>query len=583
MRLRGRLLLAFAVVIATMLGVMEIAARGWLRGNLESQMLDDMRGAATLASESLPETTAPDLRWDAIADRAGAALGDRVTFVAPDGRVLGDSEVAAADLASVENHAARPEIADAVRTGDGRARRFSATIHRDLFYVAHRAPSGVVVRVARSAAQVDEALAASRHSALVAGAIAALLAGILAFVLAEALSRPVLEIAEAARAMAGGFSRRIDVRRKDELGTLAGVLNGLAGGLARTIEEVTAERNRIAAVFAGMIEGVLVTDANARVVMVNPSLRELFGMRDEVAGRTPIEAVRSEELHRAIHEVLAGGRPGARTIEILGPPERTLDVRFSVLRGDDGAGIRGLVAVFHDVTEIRRLEHVRRDFVSNASHELKTPVAAILGASETLSGGALRDEAAGPRFVDLIARNAARLAALVEDLLDLSRLEAREGADALRSVDTAEALTRAATTHRDAAAAKRITLTVESASAGAVRGDSALLDRALTNLVQNAVRYTPEGGRVVLRGKRIADRVRIEVEDTGIGIPSNALSRIFERFYRVDPARSRELGGTGLGLAIVKHAVETMGGEVSVESTPGKGSTFAVTLAAWRD
>jgi two-component system phosphate regulon sensor histidine kinase PhoR len=227
---------------------------------------------------------------------------------------------------------------------------------------------------------------------------------------------------------------------------------------------------------------------------------------------------------------------------------------------------------------------VRKDFVANASHELKTPVAAILGASETLSDGAANDPVAGPRFLDVIARHASRLAALVDDLLDLSRLEARP-TEAMREVPAADALSRAAAAFRESAASKRIDLQVDPPARDtiAVRGDPALMDRALTNLVQNAVRYTAEGGRVRLRALEVHDGVRFEVEDTGIGIPPQALPRIFERFYRVDPARSRELGGTGLGLAIVKHAVESMGGTVAVRSVPDHGSTFSFTLPAWHE
>ena len=282
--------------------------------------------------------------------------------------------------------------------------------------------------------------------------------------------------------------------------------------------------------------------------------------------------------------MLGGKEPVGRMLTVHGPPERTMEVRFSILRGGEAgtSAISGLIAVFHDITELKRLEQVRRDFVANASHELKTPVAAILGASETLVDGAADDPDAAPRFLDAIRRNATRLAALIEDLLDLSRMEAKGQMMAPRAVRAGEALARAAAAFKESADLKRIRIEcVPADGVPAARGEPALLDRALLNLVQNAVRYTPEGGRVVLRAVPGDEHVRFEVEDTGIGIPPQALARIFERFYRVDPARSRALGGTGLGLAIVKHAVESMGGTVSVRSTPGHGSTFAFTLPIW--
>lgn len=420
---------------------------------------------------------------------------------------------------------------------------------------------------------------------IAAAVVAAAAAALTTVFVSNAFARPVEDLTSMARTMASGnLEQRADLRRKDELGDLGRALENLGVSLARTIREVTSERNRIAGVLAGMVEGVLVVDSTGHIVLVNPSLREILGIPADVAGNTVLEAVRSADLHEAIDGVLGGKEPVGRMLTVHGPPERTMEVRFSILRGGEAgsAAITGLVAVFHDVTELKRLEQVRRDFVANASHELKTPVAAILGASETLVAGAANDADAGPRFLDSIRRNASRLAALIEDLLDLSRMEARAGVLAPRAVRAGDALARAAAAFKDPAETKRIRIEcVPADGVPAARGEPALLDRALHNLVQNAVRYTPEGGRVVLRARPDGDLIRFEVEDTGIGIPPQALPRIFERFYRVDPARSRALGGTGLGLAIVKHAVESMGGTVSVRSTPGHGSTFAFTLPIW--
>ena len=595
---RGRLLLTHLAVALAVLAGVEIALDRSVRDRLSHQLREELDHEAALVAEAV--TGKPDdmPAMDALADRMGAALESRVTVIERDGRVTGESEVSLADLPAVDNHATRPEVLDAIAGGTGSAIRWSNTVRRRMLYVARIAEGGRVVRVARSMEDVDAAASGARRAVLATGLVAALLSAVLATTVSGALARPIRAVTEAARAMASGdLARRITLRRSDELGDLADALNDLAASFARTIDEVTEERNRLAAVLAGMVEGVLVVDASGRVVLMNPSLREILGMQSDATGRTVLEAIRSPELHEAVSAVLGGGAPMARVLTLPGPGTRsdemdrasdagrarTIEARFSVLRGEHtDARVAGLVAVFHDITDLKRLEQVRKDFVANASHELKTPVAAILGASETLIDGAANDPVAGPRFLDVIGRHATRLAALVDDLLDLSRLEAR-AADAMSVVHPADALARAASPFRESAAAKRIDLRVASAAddGPGVRGDPALMDRALTNLVQNAVRYTPAGGTVILRAVRVDGAVRFEVEDTGIGIPPQALARIFERFYRVDPARSRELGGTGLGLAIVKHAVEAMGGTVAVRSVPDHGSTFSFTLPIW--
>jgi len=587
---RGRLLLTHLAVALAVLAGVEIALDRAVRDRITNQLLDEMSREAALVVEAV-SATPPDLpTMDALADRMGAALVSRVTIIEPGGRVSGESGVPLAELAAVENHGSRPEVLEATANGTGRAIRWSTTVRRRMLYVAKFSPDGRVVRVARSMEQVDSATSAARRAVLGFGLAAALFSAVLATTVSGALARPIRAVTEAARAMASGdLSRRITMRRSDELGDLADALNDLAASFARTIDEVTEERNRLAAVLAGMVEGVLVVDASGRVVLMNPSLREILDIQSDASGRTVLEAVRSPDLHEAVSAVLGGGAPLARVLTLPGSSARpdgarTIEARFSVLRGERAEQrIAGLVAVFHDITDLKRLEQVRKDFVANASHELKTPVAAILGASETLIDGAANDPVAGPRFLDVIGRHAARLAALVDDLLDLSRLEARAG-EAMSEVHPADALSRAAAAFKESAAAKRIELRIVPVKEGpGVRGDTALMDRALTNLVQNAVRYTPAGGTVILRAVRQDGAVRFEVEDTGIGIPPQALARIFERFYRVDPARSRELGGTGLGLAIVKHAVEAMGGTVAVRSVPDHGSTFSFTLQIWQD
>lgn len=586
---RSRLLLTHLGVALAVLAVVVIALDLAVRDRLFRQLLVELEHEAALVAEAVAGEPADMEAMDAFADRMGAALESRVTVVEPDGLLSGDSEVPLSELPAVESHAERPEVIEALSDGSAHAIRWSTTVRTRMVYVAQRAGGGRVVRVARSTDQVDAAVRRARYAVMGIGLAAAFLSAVFATAVSGILAQPVRAITGAARDMAGGnLARRIHLSRSDDLGELANALNDLAASFARAIAEVTEERNRLAGVLAGMIEGVLVVDATGRVALMNPSLREILGIQSDVSGSTVLEAVRSPDLHAAVSAVLAGEAPLARVLTLPGSgmrseeSARTIEARFSILRGEgDDTRIAGLVAVFHDITDLKRLEQVRKDFVANASHELKTPVAAILGASETLATGAANDPVAGPRFLEVIGRHATRLAALVDDLLDLSRLEARAG-EAMTEVRPGDALARAAAAFRESAAAKRIDLRIEPlGDLPSVRGDPALMDRALTNLVQNAVRYTPAGGSVVLRAVQADGAMRFEVEDTGIGIPPQALPRIFERFYRVDPARSRELGGTGLGLAIVKHAVEAMGGAVAVRSVPDHGSTFSFTLPTW--
>ncbi len=580
MKIRARLVLTHLALVIAVVAGLEIVLFAGVRSRVRALFVEEMHGSAALIDQALAGAQGEPL--DETVDRFAHAIGSRVTIIAADGNVLADSDVPAERLASLESHADRPEVVEALRSGRGSSLRWSSTVKQDMLYAARRAPDGRVIRIARPAERVVGATRGAQRALLLLGALAVGAAVVLALAVSSRLARPLVSLTDAARVMAAGdLARRIESAGNDELAHLGAALNDLARSFGTTIDQVTAERNRLAGVLAGMVEGVLVVDAAGRVVMLNPSLRETFGIvQEDVAGRRVLEIARFAELHEWISSVLAGGEPLPKLLAIHAPHERTMEVRFSIL-GNQDSRVAGLVAVFHDVTDLRRLEIVRRDFVANASHELKTPVAAILGASETLAGGALADKEAATRFLGVIERNATRLAALVEDLLDLSRLETRGGAE-LREVRPAEALAKSAAHFRDQAAEKSITLTIVDANGvDAVRGDPALIERALTNLVQNAVRYTPKNGRVALRAVQTGDSVRFEVEDNGIGIPPQALPRIFERFYRVDPARSRELGGTGLGLAIVKHAVESMGGTVDVTSEPGRGSTFSFTLPVW--
>jgi two-component system, OmpR family, phosphate regulon sensor histidine kinase PhoR len=335
------------------------------------------------------------------------------------------------------------------------------------------------------------------------------------------------------------------------------------------------EERVLVAALEGIADGVWITDATGAVVRHNAALRRLLDAGEQVVGKRPLFLVRKGELHEAVLRACAGGASSVLEVVMEGPRPRVLEVQVATL----GGGLPGSAAVFRDVTELKRLERVRQDFVANVSHELRTPIAAILGYAETLQSGALGDAVHGPQMVDIIHRQSERLSELVSDLLELSRLDAGERPLPVGSVTVGEVVARAAEAVEPRASAKHITITHDVAPGLAARGDAKALEQVLVNLLDNAVKYTPEGGSVELTARHEASKVEVSVRDTGLGIEAKHLPRLFERFYRVDRGRSREMGGTGLGLSIVRHLVSAMGGDVRVQSQLGVGSTFTVTLS----
>ncbi len=409
---------------------------------------------------------------------------------------------------------------------------------------------------------------------LVAGLSAALLAALLSEYLARSIGGPIHELREAAEALRrGDLEHRIRSSRPDELGALAGAIDRMADEMVERVDAVRREEARLRTILDAMVEGVLVTNPEGVIVLTNAALTKLVGA--DVVGRRLDAAVRSAALQEAVERANAGA-----TLEIdfdvtSAGHRRTIAAQLAPLRGRDG-----VVAVLHDITQLRRVEKVRRDFVANVSHELRTPLTAIRGFAETLVDG-VPDEAMRARFIQTIHFNAQRLHALVEDLLQLSHAESPDSELEIVPIDAVE-LARGVIAGLESRAAEKVQeleLVVEG-RADLALADPRALDQVLVNLVDNAIKYTPDCGRIEVRAKREAGCVVLEVKDTGPGIPEKHLDRIFERFYRVDKGRARAQGGTGLGLSIVRHLVARMGGEVSVRSTVGEGTTFVVRLEA---
>lgn len=546
-----------------------------LRAHAQEQRLTEssLIAAAVRAVGAWDTATA-----DPLVREFASRVHDRVTLVAPDGRVVADSAIPVWRLPSVTNHGARPEVVEAIRTGRGVAQRQSVTVHRNLSYAATRidGPGGEwVLRLAVSTALEEVTRAALWRLLGVGGALGLLVAAGMSWLAVALAARPLRRLTETARAMVHDLSVRSRIDLDDDVGALAGALDELADNLASTLGKLERERDRLGAILESMAEGVLVTDARGQVVLANRALREMFLLGGDVEGREPIEVVRNADLHELFAEAARSSVPTSRELSIEGVRPRRVMARVAPV---EQAGA-GAVAVLSDVTELRRLETVRRDFVANVSHELRTPVAAIRGAAETLLlGGAQKAETAF-EFATMIDRHAERLHRLVEDLLELSRIEARELRIDPAPLELRAEAERARELLSLAAQARRTKVRVE---VGELRvlADRAALEHVLTNLLENAIKYSPEASVVTVRAERRGETVRTLVEDDGPGIEARHLPRLFERFYRVDAGRSRQVGGTGLGLAIVKHLAEAMGGAVGVESTVGRGSRFWIDLPA---
>jgi two-component system, OmpR family, phosphate regulon sensor histidine kinase PhoR len=587
---RGKLFLVSLALLVVSVAVSEIYLVPAVERDLTGRIEEDLHVRLELVAERAATlaTAEGTHDWDALADRLGPAAQARVTLIRADGVVVGDSEVSRESLQKLDNHRTRPEVDSAFAGHSSDNIRYSTTIQKRMLYAAMAVPggSGMVARLSLPLAWVDGAKARVRSLVLGGAAIALVAALLVSVVAAELMSRRLRSLTAVARRMAmGDLDARTRLESADELGELGSTLDHLAKNLSRSVQELRADRDLLGRILESMREGVLVMDVEHRILLANPSLRDLLLLDSDVVGRSTIEVIRNAELQRIIEKASAAREAVTGEIEIGGLKPRRLLVQAARLTGEP----RALLLVLFDVTEMRRLETIRRDFVANVSHELRTPVASVRSAAETVRMAMSTDPKAADQFLEIIERNARRLGELIADLLDLSRLESNEFRLNLEPVDLAAAIDKSIAPFAERYAARHIEVKVDvERDCPSPMADKHGLDRVLSNLIDNALKYCPEGSTVVVSsgaidGIRGMDgKVRIAVSDNGPGIEARHLPRLFERFYRIDYGRGRDLGGTGLGLSIVKHLVEAMKGEVSVTSTAGQGATFAFTLPAAR-
>jgi two-component system phosphate regulon sensor histidine kinase PhoR len=570
--------LAGLVVLGVLVTV--VAAERGLREAETQRALEALRERAEVAAAQLcPLTTKPGAAAepDALCDRLGAAMGTRVSLIAPDGALLGDSWIDADELASIESHAQRAEVLEAFARGVGMDVRRSTTSGRELHYLALPCPGGGAVRVASEVESEAASFAALRRRLAAAGGVGLLVATGAAWLLSRYAFGPIREMRRLAASIAGGhLEGRLPTSAGDELSPIAGAINQLAEQLRLRLEEVTQEKEQLGAVLEGMVEGVLVVDAKGSVLLANSRLREFYDLTGDLLGRPYVEVVRDAAVDEVLRETAGSDATVTRLLRVGRAVPRTLQVQ--AVRFPAAGPRAGSVAVFHDISELARLEEVRRDFVANASHELRTPLAAIRGFAETLLESPSLSEAERRSYLEIIDRHAQRLTHIVHDLLELSTIERGRLRLEPVEVDVGTLIDSLIRDWQPRLRERRLEIGYRVEGSALAFADPRALEQILLNLLDNAVKYTEPGGRIELVVEEAGPKLRVRVRDTGIGIPEEDLGRIFERFYRVDKARSRALGGTGLGLAIVKHLVQSLGGEISVASRLGEGSIFTFTL-----
>ena len=566
--LRWKWFSAVAAVLVALLLTINFCLDLSLPSLLTDKIRTDLVRNAQLVSEIVQRTPAADL--NATLHALAPRIGLRLTVIASDGTVLAESDKPADQLAAIENHLFRPEVQSALENGVGSAQRRSDTIGVDLLYVALRDSPARIVRVALPLHDVTGISQHVRRAIALASVVVGLIALPLIFWLALRTSMPIDTMRRmATRVAAGDFTGRAPEREAGEVGELAGALNQMSRQLETRLRELTSEKAHLAGILAGMTEGVLVVDAAGKLRLLNTALRQAFNLTDEALGKTVLEVFRDAGLAELI-----AAAPAARELTFLQPADHVFTVQAGRL-----TGTTGVVVVFHDITRLKQLENVRKDFVANVSHELRTPLAVIKGYVETLLDEEPPAAETGKKFLETIQRHTRRLEVLIDDLLSISALESQQAR--LDCAPVSMRATAAAVVEELSSRAqeKNITVALEiPADLPAVHADVQRVHEVLVNLLDNAIKYTPPGSRVQISAVADNHFLKVCIADNGPGIAVEHLPRIFERFYRVDKARSRELGGTGLGLAIVKHIIQAHGGKVWVESELEKGSRFYFTV-----
>jgi two-component system phosphate regulon sensor histidine kinase PhoR len=583
-RLIWQLFPSYLLITVISLGAITWYASNSLRDFFIEQTASDLEARARILEKQILEFFEPldQMGIDMLCKAVGKTGSTRFTVILPSGKVIGDS---VNNPEAMENHVDRPEILQALRGQRGVSVRYSRTMEESMMYVGIplKSKSNIVgvIRTSVPLTSIDEAIQSVQIKIVIAGTFIAILAAFLSLLFSRRITRPIEEIKKGAECFANGdLQCRLPAFYSAEIGSLSETMNQMAEELHARINTVKQQRNQIEAMLSSMVEGVIGVDTEEKVINMNRAAAGMFGCNPyEAQGRSIQEVVRNTDIQQFITHTLSSGKPLEKDIVLFSDGERFVNAHGSLLHNAEGNQIGALI-VLNDITRLRRLENIRREFVANVSHEIKTPITAIKGFVETLREGATQDPQEAERFLGIIGKHVDRLDAIIEDLLSLSRIEQVEEKTevALHEGSIREVLVTAVQLCEAKAKEKNIRLELSCNKELKAKINAALLEQAVANLLDNAVKYSDTEGIIRIEARQAEDKVSISVRDQGCGIEKEHLPRIFERFYRADKARSRKLGGTGLGLAIVKHIAQTHGGHVTVESKPGKGSTFTIHL-----
>ena len=583
-RLIWQLYPTFLLITLISLVVVTWYASHSLRHFYLEETSSDLEARARLIEKHILEHFNPlaEKQIDALCKGIGKHASTRITVILPSGRVIGDS---ADDPESMDNHLDRPEIIQAISGKVGISRRYSHTLEKNMMYVGiplrYESRTIGVVRTSMPLTSIDEAVKVVQIKITVAGLLIAALMAFVSLWVSRRISRPIEEIKKGAERFASGdLHGRLPVFDSEEIGSLSETLNQMAEELHERINIIMEQRGELEAVLSSMVEGVIAVDMEERVISMNNAAAKMFvSSPSKVQGRSIQEVVRNTVLQQFVKEALSSQKPLEKDIVLYSNGERFLNTHGSLLRDAEGNQM-GVLIVLNDVTRLRKLENMRREFVANVSHEIKTPITAIKASVETLRDGAMKKPPDAERFLEITEKHVFRLEAIIEDLLNLSRIEQEHEKEEIRlsKGKIREVLEAAIQVCRPNADSKDVELSLVCDEDIVANMNSALLEQAVINLLDNAIKYSHEKSKVQVEVIQTESEIVPSIKDHGCGIEKKHLPRLFERFYRADNGRSRDLGGTGLGLAIVKHIVQAHKGRVSVESMPGKGSTFSIHL-----
>jgi two-component system phosphate regulon sensor histidine kinase PhoR len=580
-----KLILSYLLVIFFSFGLVDL----FLDRNLEDKFLQDIKSSlinqANLIENQIPADSLqnPDTNYlNELIKNLSARIKSRITIVDRQGRVLADSEKSGQEVFRMGNHLNRPEIKSAFQGEIGIDTRYSSTLKINMLYTALpiKDKSGIVgaLRLSIPLTNIQKALWTIRKTILLGLFFAIALAFLIGSILAGQTIYLINRMIDISRKFAkGDFSSRIFRSSRDEIGQLADTFNKMAQDIEDKIREIQKQNQQLAAVFDSMIEGVIAVDKTGHIISINPAIEKIFGVSQAIAkGKFFLEAIPNNDILEIINSVLKDGNPVSKDLNLTWPVQKIFQVNAVAIFENEN--VSGCFLVIHDITEIKRLETMRRDFVANVSHELKTPLTSIKGFVETLLEGALEDKENNRHFLMIIQQHVDRLNNLINDLLDLSRIESRRIELDISNFSLEGLVDNILPAFKSQFKKKNIEANNDLAAGLLVKADKDRIEQVLINLIDNAIKFNKEKGFIRIYAEDLDDIIKVIIEDSGIGIPAKDIPRIFERFYRVDKARSRELGGTGLGLSIVKHIVELHSGSVGVESTDGLGSKFWFSL-----